>query len=390
MMAGHYQGPGARIAPNHGCHAILRPHASDRRTPPDAGDGPGQRVLRRVRVRVRQDPARPASRSWSSRGTTRARLLIGITRQLDAYLSASQLGITVASLSLGWLGEPAVARLLRPVLSDMGVESDVTVHTVATAISLTIITFLHTVIGEQAPKALALQTAEPVALWTAVPLRIFYTLTFPFIWLLNGASSLVLRLLRPAARVGGRDVALAGRAAAGPPARAAGPGRAPAHRPRVRLHPPRGPPRDDVAARRRDADRRACRSTTTCASRWPTSTRVTRWSSPGPTASSATSTSRTSSARWRRASGPRSDARAGARAHLRLRGHAPRVAAPRVPAPARAHRDHPGPGPHVRRHRHAGGPAGGGHGRDPGRAGHRRDPAHRPQQRRQHSRSTGG
>jgi CBS domain containing-hemolysin-like protein len=129
-------------------------------------------------------------------GNTRARLLLGITRQLGPYLSASQLGITVASLSLGWLGEPAVARLLRPALSDIGFDSDVTVHTVATVISLTIITFLHTVIGEQAPKAFALQAAEPVALWTAVPMRIFYTLMFPFIWLLNGASSLVLRLLR--------------------------------------------------------------------------------------------------------------------------------------------------------------------------------------------------
>jgi CBS domain containing-hemolysin-like protein len=132
----------------------------------------------------------------AKQGNTRARLLLGITKQLAAYLSASQLGITVASLSLGWLGEPAVARLLRPWLRDLGVESDVTVHTLATAVSLTAITFLHTVLGEQAPKALALRAAEPVALWSAVPMRIVYTLMFPFIWVLNGTSSLVLRLLR--------------------------------------------------------------------------------------------------------------------------------------------------------------------------------------------------
>jgi CBS domain containing-hemolysin-like protein len=129
-------------------------------------------------------------------GNTRARLLLGITKQLGPYLSASQLGITVASLSLGWLGEPAVARLLRPVLRQIGVDTDVTVHTIATAVSLTVITFLHTVLGEQAPKAFALGRAEPVALWTALPMRIFYGLMFPFIWVLNGASSLVLRILR--------------------------------------------------------------------------------------------------------------------------------------------------------------------------------------------------
>jgi CBS domain containing-hemolysin-like protein len=131
-------------------------------------------------------------------GQTRARLLLGITNQLPAYLSASQLGITVASLTLGWIGEPAIAELLRPVIErwiGAGV-SDRTVHTVAAAISLTAITFLHMVIGEQAPKALAIQRTEPVALWTAVPLKIFYTLTFPLIWVLNGAATLVLRLFR--------------------------------------------------------------------------------------------------------------------------------------------------------------------------------------------------
>ena len=128
-------------------------------------------------------------------GNTRARLLLGITKQLDPYLSASQLGITVTSLSLGWLGEPAVARLLRPLLRNIGVDTDVTVHTLATGISLTVITFLHTVLGEQAPKAFALRRAEPVALWTAVPMRIFYTFMFPFIWVLYATSSLVLLIL---------------------------------------------------------------------------------------------------------------------------------------------------------------------------------------------------
>src|SRR5215831_7253941 len=83
-------------------------------------------------------------------GRRRARMLLTITSQLPAYLSASQLGITLASLTLGWLGEPAFAALLRPVLEHWGRAPERTVHTLAVAISLTAITFLHTVLGELA------------------------------------------------------------------------------------------------------------------------------------------------------------------------------------------------------------------------------------------------
>src|SRR4029079_3879697 len=81
-------------------------------------------------------------------GSRRARLLTTITKQLPAYLSASQLGITLSSLSLGWLGAPAFAKILRPLLEGLGVGSERTIHTAAIAISLGVITFLHTVIGE--------------------------------------------------------------------------------------------------------------------------------------------------------------------------------------------------------------------------------------------------
>jgi CBS domain containing-hemolysin-like protein len=132
----------------------------------------------------------------SNQGKRRARLLMTITGQLPAYLSASQLGITVASLSLGWLGEPAFAEILRPIFHRLGNVSEGTVHTLAAAVSLTVITFLHTVLGELAPKAIAIQLTEPVALWAAVPFRVFYVLAFPLIWTLKGAASLVLKLLR--------------------------------------------------------------------------------------------------------------------------------------------------------------------------------------------------
>ena len=98
-------------------------------------------------------------------GTSAPRLLLGITAQLPAYLSASQLGITLASLTLGWLGEPAFATLIRPLLGGRGGLRDARVHTLAAAASLTVITFLHTVLGELAPKALAIQRTESIAMW---------------------------------------------------------------------------------------------------------------------------------------------------------------------------------------------------------------------------------
>jgi CBS domain containing-hemolysin-like protein len=132
----------------------------------------------------------------ANQGKRRARLLMTITSQLPAYLSASQLGITVASLSLGWLGEPAFAKMLRPVIQHIGEVSDGTLHTLAAAVSLTAITFLHTVLGELAPKALAIQMTETVALWAAVPFRVFYVIAFPLTWTLKVAAALVLKMLR--------------------------------------------------------------------------------------------------------------------------------------------------------------------------------------------------
>ena len=128
-------------------------------------------------------------------GSRRARLVLGVTRQLPAYLSASQLGITLASLILGWLGEPAIERLLRPWLVRAGVEPGPTLHTLGVTVSLVLITFLHTVLGELAPKALAIQRTEGVAMWAVVPFRAFYLLSFPVNWMLKGAASLALRIL---------------------------------------------------------------------------------------------------------------------------------------------------------------------------------------------------
>jgi CBS domain containing-hemolysin-like protein len=139
---------------------------------------------------VKMRPSRLAE--LVAQGNRRAKVALDISHRLDAYLSANQLGITLASLALGWIGEDAFARLLEPAFRGLG---DPARHTVAVTASFATITLLHTVIGELAPKSIAIQRTEPTALWTAVPLRAFYVVAFPIIWLLNNASGLVLRLI---------------------------------------------------------------------------------------------------------------------------------------------------------------------------------------------------
>jgi len=124
------------------------------------------------------------------------RTLHRVRRQLDAYLSACQLGITLASLGLGWIGEPAFSRLIEPVLKAVGVESEQLLHSISFVIAFAIISFMHIVLGELAPKSVAIRKAEDVSLWTAAPLFAFYWLMYPFIAILNGSATLVLRLFR--------------------------------------------------------------------------------------------------------------------------------------------------------------------------------------------------
>jgi CBS domain containing-hemolysin-like protein len=119
-----------------------------------------------------------------------------ISEKIDAYLSANQLGITLASLALGWIGEPVFTSLMKLVLRPLEGWTGPTSHSVAVAGGFITITFLHVVLGELAPKSLAIQRTAGIALWTAIPLRVFYFAAFPIIWLFNGASRLVLRVAR--------------------------------------------------------------------------------------------------------------------------------------------------------------------------------------------------
>lgn len=128
-------------------------------------------------------------------GRRHAKVAQHLVGHLDAYLSATQLGITMASLGLGWVGEPALAHLLAPLFEALGISSPNTIRVVSVIVAFAIITFLHIVIGELAPKSIAIQKAEAVTLWTASPLRLFYRLFRPIIWLFNGAATSLLRLI---------------------------------------------------------------------------------------------------------------------------------------------------------------------------------------------------
>ncbi len=140
-------------------------------------------------VKVRTSQLRPLAKT----GGMRVKFALRATQHLDAALSATQLGITLASLGLGWVGEPFLAHRLEPLLSDYGVTDPTAVKSISFAVAFTVITFLHIIFGELAPKSLAIQRAKDVSLWIAAPLMGFYYLFFPFIWTLNGAANQFLR-----------------------------------------------------------------------------------------------------------------------------------------------------------------------------------------------------
>lgn len=123
----------------------------------------------------------------------KSKLAIRIVTNLDSYLAATQFGITIASLGLGWIGEPVTSRILGPVFHVLGIESERTVETLSFGIGFTIITFLHIIIGELAPKSFAIRHPKSTTLFVAFPLNLFYLLFKPAIWTLNGTANYILR-----------------------------------------------------------------------------------------------------------------------------------------------------------------------------------------------------
>jgi len=142
-------------------------------------------------VKVRSTQIEPLLKS----GQSRAMLVQHVINHLDRYISATQLGITVTNLALGWLGEPLVAGLIEPAMGLVGLTGKAVVGTIALILAFGLITFLQIVVGELAPKHLAIRRPQRIALALAAPLNAFFLVFRPFIWLLNVSAAGFLRIL---------------------------------------------------------------------------------------------------------------------------------------------------------------------------------------------------
>ena len=130
------------------------------------------------------------------KGSTRAKLAKSLLTKLDAYLSATQLGITLASLALGAVGETAISEIVVRSFEKSGWQvNPLTVHSISLPIALTLLTFFHVTIGEQIPKMIGIKYSMDTILFVSWPLKIFYMVFGPFIWLLNKSSNLILRII---------------------------------------------------------------------------------------------------------------------------------------------------------------------------------------------------
>ncbi len=141
-------------------------------------------------VKVRDTQIDPLA----EKGNLRAVAAKEIVTHMDAYLSATQLGITMTSLALGWIGEPLVATMLRPMFSLFGIANEQIVEAVAITVGFAAITFLHITLGEQAPKWLAIQRAQGTALFISLPLTVFFKVFKPIIIVVNEFSNALLRI----------------------------------------------------------------------------------------------------------------------------------------------------------------------------------------------------
>ncbi len=142
-----------------------------------------------VKVRVSQIQIR-------AQNSVLARVAESVVLQLDSYLAATQLGITLASLGLGWIGEPVVGAIVLKVMELAGMQPDPEfAHSISLPIAFATITVLHIVFGELAPKSLAIRFPTNTTMWVAWPLKIFYFIFRPFIWMLNGLANFILKII---------------------------------------------------------------------------------------------------------------------------------------------------------------------------------------------------
>ncbi|MFC0343966.1 hemolysin family protein [Epilithonimonas hispanica] len=133
----------------------------------------------------------------AAEGNTMAKQAENIIKNLDAYLSATQLGITLASLALGWVGESALHHIIESIFHSLNIElAEATVTTISVVCSFLLITVMHIVFGELVPKSIAIRKSEATTLFIAYPLHLFYNVFRPFIWLMNSLSNGFLRVIK--------------------------------------------------------------------------------------------------------------------------------------------------------------------------------------------------
>ena len=143
-----------------------------------------------VKVRYSQIELRAKS------GNQMAKVAQNILNNLDSYLSATQLGITLASLGLGWIGEPVVSKILIAIFHGLGMDvSDEMAHKIALPVAFATITVLHIVFGELAPKSIAIRKPEETTLFVSLPMRAFFLVFRPIIWVLNGLANRILKMV---------------------------------------------------------------------------------------------------------------------------------------------------------------------------------------------------
>lgn len=126
-------------------------------------------------------------------GSKGAKHTLKVINDLNSYLSACQLGITLASLGLGWIGEPAVSDAVMPFFKFLGING-VSAYSISFVLGFAIITTFHIVLGELSPKSIAIINTEKIAIYTALPLIIFYRITYPIMWLFNCSTNIVVKI----------------------------------------------------------------------------------------------------------------------------------------------------------------------------------------------------
>lgn len=129
-------------------------------------------------------------------GNVDAKLALKALEDMNFFIAAVQVGVTIASIGIGWFGSPTIEKMMAPVLSNLSATDAYVAHIITAVVAFIVITFLHVVIGEQVPKCIALQYPEKISLYVAKPMDLFMTVSKPFVWCLNKACNGILQMLR--------------------------------------------------------------------------------------------------------------------------------------------------------------------------------------------------